>query len=63
MDIKPIISTNSDSELPTNPKLQLEEKMLKYVFENAKKGDAESVLKVIDKFCWMKGNWMPFIGN
>lgn len=39
-----------------------EELLLQYVKENAKKGDPESVLATIDKFCW-DGRWMMHIGN
>ena len=30
--------------------------------KNAKKGDAESVIKTVDKFCW-DGKWMMHIGD
>lgn len=38
--------------------------MLVHVLENAKKGDANSVIECIDKFCWeSKSNWMMNIGD
>lgn len=39
-----------------------EENMLKYVFANAKKGDPESVINAIDKYCY-NDNWMMNIGD
>jgi len=39
-----------------------ENELLKYVLENAKTGDAQSVIDTIDKFCW-NFHWMMHVGD
>ena len=39
-----------------------EERLLKYVQDNAKKGDLQSAIDTVDKFCWEE-HWMMNLGD
>jgi hypothetical protein len=44
-------------------KYEVEKDMIKYVLENAKKGDPDNILRTIDKFYW-DGDWLvQYVGQ